>query len=221
MERGWPPGVATARGGALTRAAQGSYVCLRHVEKECGESIRGKRVLDLSAGAGLVGIACAAHGASVTLTDVGATQLQLLRDNAALNSVLDSVSILEFGWGDDVGKLGAGFDLVVASDLLFIAIREDLTSQLTACLASLAASGATVLFVYEERLLDEERAFVEALGAVDGVHVRELAEAELDLRDVEEEEDESAAGLGGLFKEMPTFRAFQLRAAGSEGAEGT
>ena len=62
----------------------------------------------------------------------------------------------------------AGFDLVLISDCLFIAVRDYLFPQLrsamaTACTSPGDAEGTLLLFAYEERLTQEEHEFLNDL----------------------------------------------------------
>lgn len=62
----------------------------------------------------------------------------------------------------------AGFDLVLISDCLFIAVRDYLFTQLrsamvTACTSPGDAEGTLLLFAYEERLTQEEHEFLNDL----------------------------------------------------------
>lgn len=62
----------------------------------------------------------------------------------------------------------AGFDLVLISDCLFIAVRDYLFTQLraamvTACTSPRDAEGTLLLFAYEERLTQEEHEFLNDL----------------------------------------------------------
>ena len=61
-----------------------------------------------------------------------------------------------------------GFDLVLISDCLFIAVRDHIFPQLrsamvTACTPPADSEGTLLLFAYEERLTQEEHAFLEDL----------------------------------------------------------
>ena len=48
-----------------------AYVILRYLELVDTDELRGKRILDLSAGTGIVGIALACCGCNVTCTEIG------------------------------------------------------------------------------------------------------------------------------------------------------
>ena len=150
--------------------------------------LRALHVVDLSAGAGLVALALASAGAAlVTATDTPA-QLPLLRSNLAPAAA--NARVLELLWGEDVaplvaargasdtGALAAASDaasggasafpppppqLCVCSDILYIALRDGLSRQLSWTLRALAAS-MPLLFAFEERLIAEETAFMLALS---------------------------------------------------------
>jgi predicted nicotinamide N-methyase len=198
------------------------------------------RLLDLSAGAGLVSLACAAAGADVTATDVPA-QLPQLRYNvaqaAARSGVGGRVAVAPLLWGDLEGLAAltsathAPFDLVLASDILFIALRDKRTAELAATLRQLllaANACPCVAFIFEERLPDEEEAFMRALAATDVEEDQRLDVQELALPPLAYEDSLQAAadaartsGPGGhpdtnlwtprLFWEPPPVRLFALR----------
>lgn len=97
------------------------------------EQLRGKRVLELGAGAGVAGLAASALGAHAVLTDLEPVA-RLLRCNVGLNreallSAGGSAEVLPLDW-NEVAPLGAaaslpeglahsGFDLVLGADLVF------------------------------------------------------------------------------------------------------
>lgn len=59
----------------------------------------------------------------------------------------------------------AGFDLVLISDCLFIAVRDHIYQHLrsamaTVCTSPVDAEGTLLLFAYEERLTQEEHQFL-------------------------------------------------------------
>ena len=79
--------------------------------------VRGKRVVELGAGAGLAGLACKVLGAArVVLTDLP-ENLPLFQRNAARNG-LDDVVVAPFDWLTPT-TLGERFDVVLAADCVF------------------------------------------------------------------------------------------------------
>ena len=79
------------------------------------EVVRGRRVLDLGCGSGVVGIAAAKAGAArVTASDIDANALVATRLNAGLNKV--QIDIVE---GDLIGGLLPQADVVLVGDLFY------------------------------------------------------------------------------------------------------
>jgi predicted nicotinamide N-methyase len=180
------------------------------------------RLLDLSAGAGLVAAAVATAGATVVASDVPA-QLPQLQANLARLHLQHRSRVCPYYWGDDVAALapvqdggsgaggqgGAGgfaadvwYDLVVASDIVFIAIRDKRTAQLQATLRALAGRCACLLFVFEERLPDEEQAFMQQLG-LGAADMQPLRVVEVLGDDVTVSYEDSLKG-AGAYRVWPT-----------------
>jgi predicted nicotinamide N-methyase len=101
--------------------------------------VRGKSVLDLAAGSGLVGIAAMRAGAvNVTAADIDAFARTAVRLNAAANAVtLDCCedNLLE-------EESGQRWDVILAGDIFY---ERDTATQALAFLSRHAAAGAMVL----------------------------------------------------------------------------
>ena len=187
------------------------------------------RCLDLSAGAGLVPLALAAAGATVVASEAG-NQLPLLQRNVARQPRCAAV---EYWWGAPLGGALAaepGFDLALCVDVLYIALRDGLARELDASLRALVAGGVArggLLLVFEERLVDEEAAFVAALARPSGaggrggdaLRVAELRAPREGAHALTREEaaagrgGEGEGGLDGLFWEPPPVRFIHLTRA--------
>jgi len=124
-------------------------------------AVRRPRILDLSAGTGLVGISCACLGAHVVMSDYGAAGKLLLENNIAANA--DAIAAAggvceayDYAWGDGIddgaGKSGSGaaaaaaapplltrapFDLVMCVDCVFIGVRDSIMHLLLRTLVAL------------------------------------------------------------------------------------
>lgn len=117
--------------------------------------VRGRRVLDMASGSGLVAIAAAKAGAaSVTAGDIDELAVAAIGVNAAANGVSAVIAarLLDFGvgWGEDEAYQGEA-DVVLAADVFY---QRELAALALAFLAAAARSGADVL------VSDPGRAFV-------------------------------------------------------------
>ena len=119
--------------------------------------VRGRRVLDVASGSGLVAIAAAKAGAaSVTAADIDELAVAAIGVNAAANDVAGVITprLFDFaaGWGDGWGDGLAGeADVVLAADVFY---QRELAALALAFLTGAAAAGAEVLAA------DPGRAFV-------------------------------------------------------------
>lgn len=138
-----------------------------------------------------MGIAAAVLGASVCMTDVGETQVDLLRRNLALNQELArargqqlDLAVEELWWGaDPPGAARPPFDLVVLCDCLFIAVRDSLQDALLSTLRQVCGPDTVLLIAFEERVVVKERALLEAIEG--DFALSWVPRAELDTRDVD------------------------------------
>ena len=88
-------------------------------------NLRGKRVLELGSGTGLVGVVAARLGADVTVTDLPHV-LENLEENLRLNQDLvaaagGSVQAQVLRWGEesDVACLGGNYDVILGADVVY------------------------------------------------------------------------------------------------------
>ena len=157
------------RGGARLARALADDAALRTL-------IAGRRVLELGAGTGVGGLACAALGArSVVLTDLP-RNVELLRANAFRNrghTLGCDVAAVPLAWGDRHGALAAaaaGVDVVLAADVCY---REDAVEPLAATIGVLMAHAETLVLACERHEPVAYAALLRALGeALAGGDVR-------------------------------------------------
>lgn len=163
--------------------------------------VRGKRVVELGAGGGLVGLVCAALGAShVCITDVPGALPQLeanLQRNPSLHSS-GLVSVAPCTWGEsahtDALLAGGGrFDVVLSCEVIYKQDEEVLLALLETQDVLLATGPhALNLLIYEFRnnMVDDFAYFGPAGDRFDP-EVIPLTEYEGELRDPHAEDDDA------------------------------
>ncbi|KAF0045727.1 hypothetical protein F2P81_002256 [Scophthalmus maximus] len=119
---------------------------------ELGEvELKGKAVIELGAGTGLVGIVAALLGAAVTITD-RQPALEFLSANVKANLPPDtrgSASVSELSWGQGLDLYPAGgFDLVLGADIVYL---EDTFVPLLRTLEHLCSDATAVLLACKIR----------------------------------------------------------------------
>jgi len=106
------------------RTWAGSWLLAKHLEAFLpGLTEQPRRILDLSCGTGLAGVALAKAGYEVVLCDL-AENVSLVRENLARNRSknpeVESAQVVDYAWGRPLPEeLQGGFDLVFCGDLLF------------------------------------------------------------------------------------------------------
>ena len=123
--------------------------------------VRGKRVLDVASGSGLVAIAAAKAGAaSVMATDIDPDSLAAIAGNAAANGVIVQASHLDMESAAARGNASGnawGAEVVLAADVFYQ--RELAATALAFLRAAATADGADVLAA-DVLAADPGRAFV-------------------------------------------------------------
>ncbi|MGF9563042.1 50S ribosomal protein L11 methyltransferase [Neorhizobium sp. JUb45] len=115
----------------------GGTVLARHVLDQ-PELVRGRRVLDLGCGSGVVGIAAAKAGAGQVLAaDIDANAVAATRLNAVLNGVM-----IDIAEGDLIGGPLPGVDVVLVGDLFY---DRETAARVLPWLQACAAAGIAVL----------------------------------------------------------------------------
>ena len=132
--------------------------------------VRGKRVLEVGAGAGAPGIACAVAGAAeVVISDWDVEALKLAAANAVLNGVAERVRTVVLDWADPESSELATlprFDVVVAADVVFEAEHaRHVASVLHRFLAPDTASRAVVVLDADRGRIEDAWRGVEAFAA--------------------------------------------------------
>jgi predicted nicotinamide N-methyase len=184
-------------GGTVWPAA---LVLAKHLERRFGAGgLRGKRVIELGAGTGATGIAAAALGATVVLTDQ-ASIIDLTRQNAAgCGAAVEArggrlhVALLDWADAPAAERLrqlaGGAFDLILVSECVLpklypiepLVAAIDMVDQL-GCAAAAGSKGALVMVAYEHRAYEHFHppARFEELCAAKGYALRVVPVAEQD-----------------------------------------
>jgi predicted nicotinamide N-methyase len=158
----------------------GGQALARYVLDNPG-NVRGKRVLDVASGSGLVAIAAAKAGAAaVTATDIDPDALAAIAGNAAANEVTVDVRHVDMesaAGADAVGADTAGADVVLAADVFYQ--RELAAAALAFLRAAATGTGAGVLvadpgraFVPRDRLTPVAAYEIPVLAAIEDAGVK-------------------------------------------------
>jgi len=143
-------------------------------------SIRGKYVVELGSGTGLVGLVAGRIGARTWITDQ-APLLELMRRNVHLNGLESSVSVLELNWGQPLPPHLPKPDLVLAADCVYL---EPSFSLLVNTLKDLVPDETTeVLFCYKKRRKADKRFFAILKKHFDWVEVNDHPQKEAYAQD--------------------------------------
>ncbi|KTF94294.1 hypothetical protein cypCar_00032861 [Cyprinus carpio] len=123
--------------------------------------LKGKRVIELGAGTGLVGIVAALLGASVRITDREAA-LEFLTANVRENippGQQGAVQVSELTWGENLHLYPTGsFDLILGADIVYL---EETFPALLQTLEHLSAENTVVLLSCRIRYERDERFLME------------------------------------------------------------
>ena len=179
---------------------------LAYLEEHVHDLVRNANVGDLSTGNGLIALATAYMGARHVVATEVPTCLPLTMANVCANpTIQDRIQVLSYKWGQQ----GEGecpirnCRLVVGCDLLFIAIRDGLCDELRQCLVELCQNNNQVLFAFEERVVDQEQAFMESLEQ--RLHVHRVPDEQVVTKDLS-----NAEGENDMFYEAPSVRLYLL-----------
>ena len=131
--------------------------------------VRGRRVLDVGCGLGLVALAAASRGAVVTAIDREIAPIEFLRARAAIAGVPVDALV-----GDVVAaRFDRAFDLVLAADLLYERAEFE---RLAEALAALVAPGGSLWVADPQRV--DTAGFYRALERC-GLEIREVGACDL------------------------------------------
>lgn len=198
---------------------QSAYLGLRYVEYLIQKEniFKGKRVLDLSAGCGLLGISIGLLGANVIVSERGDAQLHLLNNNVNKNKEQiikngGTIKVLDYSWGDDISE---EFDYIFMCDLLYIVVRDDLQDYFKKTLHLLIKNSDNYL-VYEERVIDKEQLFINELKKdflFNTIPIKE--EWMIDvfyyiIKQTKSKSEGEFSGLSDMFEEYPQLNLYKI-----------
>eukprot|EP01116_Phalansterium_solitarium_P012447 TRINITY_DN28726_c0_g1_i1.p1 TRINITY_DN28726_c0_g1~~TRINITY_DN28726_c0_g1_i1.p1 ORF type:complete len:215 (+),score=36.36 TRINITY_DN28726_c0_g1_i1:63-707(+) len=109
----------------------------------------GKRVVELGAGTGVVGLVLASQGAKVVITD-RAPLVPLMSDNITVNKLESNATAEVLNWGEDVSHLRPPVDIVVFSDIAAGCYSESYDDFLSTLMA-LTDENTLILMSHEKR----------------------------------------------------------------------
>ncbi|XP_072042396.1 protein N-lysine methyltransferase METTL21D-like [Amphiura filiformis] len=149
--------------------------------------IKGKKVVELGAGTGAVGLVAATKGALVKITDL-ADFIPLMQMNIDCNQdVLEGpATAMELKWGGDVSKFLPHPNLILMSDCIYYMEALD---GLVKTMDDLSNKDTHILCCYEERTIGQnveaQRKFTKLVEAIFTVNEVPLAEQDAEYRSMD------------------------------------
>jgi len=126
------------------------------------ELLKDATVLELGSGTGLVGIALAALGADVTITDLSTT-IPILHKNVELNKsqCKHEVQVKELYWGQDTDDFDPDFDYIIGADVIY---QDQLVPALLDTIKQLSGPSTKIYLSFESHNGDAVQKFEEIVG---------------------------------------------------------
>lgn len=119
-------------------------------------SLKGKSILELGSGTGLVGLVAGHLGGRVCITDQ-APLLDIMARNVAENGLSHTVTVAELNWGEPISQDIPRPDLILAADCVYF---EPAFPLLVKTLTDLVPDNSVeVLFCYKKRRKADKRFF--------------------------------------------------------------
>eukprot|EP00928_Gymnodinium_smaydae_P021781 TRINITY_DN18531_c1_g1_i3.p1 TRINITY_DN18531_c1_g1~~TRINITY_DN18531_c1_g1_i3.p1 ORF type:complete len:373 (-),score=78.80 TRINITY_DN18531_c1_g1_i3:202-1320(-) len=183
-----------------------SFMKLLNSDGDHGVDVRGRRVLELGCGLGVVGLTCVrdCEATAVVLTDYDESLLETCERSIELNELRDVASVARLDWNDIVAGrplepelANFDFDIILGADIIYEDSHSILLTQTLAHLLARASSSGTRAAAVEAVLVcggPEIREGIRALDALLGVREGHFVEFGHDSGDVKIKSDMSAAG---------------------------
>ncbi|KAJ7873281.1 putative methyltransferase-domain-containing protein [Mycena olivaceomarginata] len=130
-------------------------VLSQYIVQRGPQSLRGKNVLELGSGTGLVGLVAAMLGGTVYLTDQ-APLLNIMRENVQVNKLSHLCVVEELNWGEPIPADIPRPDVILAADCVYF---EPAFPLLVQTLCDLVGEDTEVLFCYKKRRKADKRFF--------------------------------------------------------------
>lgn len=136
-----------------------SYLETKHKEGAFG---RGTKAIEFGSGCGVVGIAAATLGATVTATDcqwvIPLTLINVEKNKDAITAAGGSITCRELFWGreSDWEGLPGTFDCLIAADCVY---TDTCVPELLRTMYAIATEDTQVLVAFQEHNPDASRAF--------------------------------------------------------------
>ncbi|KAL1496616.1 hypothetical protein AB1Y20_014220 [Prymnesium parvum] len=177
--------VAASTGGLLWEGSWAAIELLRHTESFLSRSLRGKRVVELGAGVGLLGLCAAAGGAHVLLTDVPAVVSDMLLPNIAANASAPAEAAAAWPGARSVGSGSAlaqpldwqralaeqcalvdprGADVILAAECVWL---NELVDPFVSTVVGLMQLHTVCILAFRERAVETSQVFASARSVLD------------------------------------------------------